>query len=102
GGVTQAVVIRLPRGRGIEGARFGIRANCICPGGMSTNFGLAEGEPAFRERSAEELEMLKALHPPGQPITAEDCAEAALYLASDLAANVTGVALPVDGGYLAR
>ena len=34
--------------------------------------------------------MVKALHPLGQPITAEDCAEAALYLASDLAANVTG------------
>jgi len=59
-------------------------------------------EQQRRERTAEELEMVKALHPLGQPITAEDCAEAALYLASELAANVTGVALPVDGGYLAR
>ena len=100
-GGTKALVIQLTRALAIEGAPFGIRANCICPGGMSTNFGLAEGEPAFRERTAEELEMVKALHPLGQPITAEDCAEAALYLASDLAANVTGVALPVDGGYLA-
>ena len=64
---------------------------------MSTNFGLADGEPAFRERTAEELEMVKALHPLGRPITVEDCAETALYLASDVAVNVTGVALPVDG-----
>ncbi|HUN35202.1 MAG TPA: SDR family oxidoreductase [Trebonia sp.] len=43
-----------------------------------------------------------ALHPLGRYITAEDCAEAALYLCSDLAKNVTGVLLPVDGGYVAR
>ncbi|MFD0850772.1 SDR family oxidoreductase, partial [Actinomadura adrarensis] len=41
-------------------------------------------------------------HPLGRPITAEDCAEAALYLASDRAANVTGVLLPLDGGYVAK
>jgi enoyl-[acyl-carrier-protein] reductase (NADH) len=37
-----------------------------------------------------------------RPITAEDCADAAVYLVSDRAANVTGVLLPVDGGYVAR
>jgi enoyl-[acyl-carrier-protein] reductase (NADH) len=41
-------------------------------------------------------------HPLGRPITAEDCAEAAVYLVSDRAANITGVLLPVDGGYVAR
>ncbi len=41
------------------------------------------------------------MHPLGRPITAEDCAEAAVYLVSDRAANVTGVLLPVDGGYVA-
>jgi NAD(P)-dependent dehydrogenase (short-subunit alcohol dehydrogenase family) len=100
-GGTKALVIQLTRALAIEGAPFGIRANCICPGGMSTNFGQPESE-AFRERSDEELEMVKTLHPLGKTITPQDCAEAALYLASDLAANVTGVALPVDGGYLAR
>ena len=43
-----------------------------------------------------------AMHPLGKPITAEDCAEAAVFLASDRAANITGVLLPVDGGYVAR
>jgi enoyl-[acyl-carrier-protein] reductase (NADH) len=38
----------------------------------------------------------------GRPITAEDCAEAALFLCSDLAKNITGVAVPIDGGYVAK
>ena len=100
-GGTKAMVIQLTRALAIEGAPFGIRANCICPGGMFTNFGVPESE-AFRARSDQELEMAKGLHPLGQPITPTDCAWAALYLASDMAANVTGAALPVDGGYLAR
>jgi NAD(P)-dependent dehydrogenase (short-subunit alcohol dehydrogenase family) len=101
-GGTKALVIQLTRALAIEGAPFGIRANCICPGGMLTNFGVGEGEAFFRERTDEEIEMARTLHPLGKPITPEDCAEAALFLASDLAANVTGIALPVDGGYLAR
>src|SRR5215217_6065732 len=96
-GGTKALVIQLTRALAIEGAPFGIRANCICPGGMFTNFAVGEGEAFFRERTTEELEMTKTMHPLGRPITPDDCAEAALYLASDLAANVTGVALPVDG-----
>jgi NAD(P)-dependent dehydrogenase (short-subunit alcohol dehydrogenase family) len=101
-GGTKALVIQLTRALAIEGAPFGIRANCICPGGMFTNFSVEEGEAFFRERTDEEVAMAKTLHPLGKPITPEDCAEAALFLASDLAANVTGIALPVDGGYLAR
>ena len=46
--------------------------------------------------------MARKMHPLGLPITPEDCAAAALYLASDQSANVTGVALPIDGGYVAR
>ena len=62
-GGTKAMVIQMTRALAIEGAPFGIRANCICPGGMFTNFGVAEGEAFFRERSPEELEMAKTLHP---------------------------------------
>jgi enoyl-[acyl-carrier-protein] reductase (NADH) len=42
------------------------------------------------------------MHPLGRPITAEDCAEAAVYLCSDASTNVTGVLFPIDGGYVAR
>ena len=47
-------------------------------------------------------EHVGSMHPLGRPITAEDCAEAAVYLVSDRARNITGVLLPVDGGYVAR
>ena len=100
-GATKAMIIQLTRALAIEGAADGIRVNCICPGGMCTNFGVPE-HMAFGERRPEDLEQAARMHPLGMPITPEDCAWAALYLASDLAANVTGVALPIDGGYVAR
>jgi enoyl-[acyl-carrier-protein] reductase (NADH) len=45
--------------------------------------------------------LVGKLHPLGRPIAPEDTANAALFLASDLACNITGVMLPVDGGYVA-
>lgn len=100
-GATKAAVIQMTRGLAIEAAPLGIRVNCFCPGAIDTNF-MVPPEAAFQPKPPELLEALGSYHPLGRPITAEDCANAALYLASDLSANVTGVALPVDGGYLAR
>jgi NAD(P)-dependent dehydrogenase (short-subunit alcohol dehydrogenase family) len=100
-GATKAAVIQLTRGLAIEAAPLGIRVNCICPGAIDTNFAVP-AEAAFQPKPPELLKILGSLHPLGRPIDAEDCAKAALYLASDLSSNVTGIALPVDGGYLAR
>jgi NAD(P)-dependent dehydrogenase (short-subunit alcohol dehydrogenase family) len=100
-GGTKAMVIQLTRALAIEAAPHGIRVNCICPSGMSTNFGRSENE-AFKLPPPEDIAQGKAMHPLGKSITPDDCASAALYLVSDLSANVTGVALPIDGGYIAR
>jgi len=100
-GATKAGVIQLTRGLAIEAAPFGIRVNCICPGAIDTNFAVPP-EAAFQPKPPQFLKILGDHHPLGRPIEAEDCANAALYLASDLSSNVTGIALPVDGGYLAR
>lgn len=57
------------------------------------------------ESLTEDTEMnaeLVALHPWGALGEAKDVAKAAVFLASDDAAYMTGVLLPVDGGYLAR
>jgi NAD(P)-dependent dehydrogenase (short-subunit alcohol dehydrogenase family) len=98
-GGTKGGVHQLTRAVAIEGAPFGIRANAICPAGMPlTNFMAAGGLAANEEA----VKQVGANHPLGRPITAEDCAEAAVYLVSDHAANITGVLLPVDGGYVAR
>jgi NAD(P)-dependent dehydrogenase (short-subunit alcohol dehydrogenase family) len=100
-GATKAAVIQLTRGLAIEAAPLGIRVNCFCPGAIDTNF-MVPPEAAFQPKPPELLKALGSQHPLGRPIEAEDCAKAALYLASDLSSNVTGIALPVDGGYLAR
>jgi len=100
-GVSKAGVIQMTRGLAIELAPLGVRVNCFCPGAIDTNFAMPE-EAAFQPKPPAIRELLGSHHPLGRPIEAEDCANAALYLASDLSSNVTGVALPVDGGYLAR
>jgi NAD(P)-dependent dehydrogenase (short-subunit alcohol dehydrogenase family) len=100
-GATKGGVNQITRGVAVECAPFGIRCNAICPAGMPyTNFMAAGGMPG--EVSDEIAQQVGSTHPLGRPITAEDCAEAAVYLVSDRAANVTGVLLPVDGGYVAK
>ncbi|MBM3671353.1 MAG: SDR family oxidoreductase [Actinobacteria bacterium] len=102
-GATKGGVHQITRGIAIECAPFGIRANAICPAAMPfTNFMAAGGLEVDDDALKGIAEHVGSGHPLGQPITAEDCAEAAVYLVSDRAANVTGVLLPVDGGYVAR
>ncbi|MEU1981719.1 SDR family NAD(P)-dependent oxidoreductase [Nocardia sp. NPDC019395] len=102
-GATKGGVHQLTRAVAIEGAPFGIRANALCPAGMPyTGFFAAGGLGDGAGPSEEMVRQTGAQHPLGNPITAEDCAAAAVYLVSDSAANVTGVLLPVDGGYVAR
>jgi meso-butanediol dehydrogenase/(S,S)-butanediol dehydrogenase/diacetyl reductase len=68
-----------------------IRVNCICPGPTDT--------PLIRaSRSLEDLQAFVEAQPIGRLGLPEEIAAAALFLASDAASFVTGVALPVDGG----
>jgi NAD(P)-dependent dehydrogenase (short-subunit alcohol dehydrogenase family) len=102
-GATKGAVHQLTRAVAIEGAPHGIRANAICPAGMPyTGFMAAGGMSLTGEALEEAAAQVGSSHPLGRPITAEDCAEAAIFLASDRAANITGTLLPVDGGYVAR
>jgi NAD(P)-dependent dehydrogenase (short-subunit alcohol dehydrogenase family) len=102
-GATKGAVHQLTRAIAIEGAPHGIRANAICPAGMPyTGFMAAGGMSLTGEALEAAAASVGSSHPLGRPITAEDCAEAAIFLASDRAANITGTLLPVDGGYVAR
>ena len=80
-GATKGAVHQLTRAVAVEGAPFGIRANAICPAGMPYTSFMAAGGMA---RLGCDLEAVAAhtgsMHPLGRPITAEDCAEAAVYL----------------------
>jgi NAD(P)-dependent dehydrogenase (short-subunit alcohol dehydrogenase family) len=102
-GATKGGVLQLTRAVAIEGAPFGIRCNAICPAAMPlTGFMAAGGLDVDEAQQAAIAETVGGQHPLGRAITAEDCAEAAVYLVSDAANNITGVALPIDGGFVAR
>jgi NAD(P)-dependent dehydrogenase (short-subunit alcohol dehydrogenase family) len=84
-------------------AKDGIRVNVVCPGltdtPMMPGFVGRSGDPAEREANEKKLLASVPLGRLGRP---EEMALAALWLASDESAFVTGVALPVDGGYTCR
>jgi NAD(P)-dependent dehydrogenase (short-subunit alcohol dehydrogenase family) len=87
----------------IGNAKYGIRANVIMPGLMNTPMAI-EGIASARGIPREELIRQRDAQVPllGRMGTAWDVAHAALFLASDEARFITGVALPVDGGQSAR
>jgi len=96
---TKAGVVMLTKTIALDGAPHGVRANCVCPGFTQTpmlDAFLAEQEDPDAVRAYAE-----GLHPVGRLGTPDDIANAFVYLGSDEAAWVTGVALPVDGGLLA-
>ncbi|KAF2684166.1 short-chain dehydrogenase/reductase-like protein [Lentithecium fluviatile CBS 122367] len=70
-----------------------IHVNTLCPGYTATSM----TSPLFSD--PKQKEKLEAMHPFRGLGTPEDLARAAVFLASEDAAWITGVALPVDGGY---
>jgi NAD(P)-dependent dehydrogenase (short-subunit alcohol dehydrogenase family) len=78
-------------------AKAGLRANAIAPGVIDTPLtrGYAGGMEGGEEAG---MKVLAGLHPLGRYARPDEVAGAALYLASDKAAFITGVILPVDGG----
>ena len=97
--VTKFAVVGLTKALALDHSATGVRFNCICPGRVETPFvkrRLAESpdpEQAYRDMSSTQLT--------GRMARPDEIAAAALYLAGDEAAMVTGSSLLVDGGWSA-
>jgi NAD(P)-dependent dehydrogenase (short-subunit alcohol dehydrogenase family) len=98
---TKAGMIAFTQQVAIQNAEFGIRANVILPGLMDTPMAVDTRARVSGKDRAEVAAARDARVPLRRKMgTAWDVANAALFLASDEANFITGVALPVDGGAL--
>jgi len=96
---TKFAVVGLTKSMALDHARDGIRVNCICPGRVETPFVSARlKEYPDPKKAYDEMAATQALGRMGKP---EEIAAAALYLASDEAAFITGTAFLIDGGWSA-
>jgi len=96
-GAAKAGVISLMKSVAVEYGPQGIRANTISPGPMDTP-GLRAWLDTFEDGPARYAAQI----PSGRLGTAEDIAQAAVFLAGDAAEFINGVVLPVDGAIYAR
>lgn len=96
---TKFAVVGLTKALALDHSHTGVRFNCICPGRVETPFvaarlrEYADPQAALRELSSTQLN--------GRMIRPEEVAGAALYLAADESAMVTGSAFMIDGGWSA-
>ncbi|SLN27028.1 SDR family NAD(P)-dependent oxidoreductase [Oceanibacterium hippocampi] len=95
---TKGAISSLTRAAAIGLMEHGIRVNAICPGTIDTP-GLRRGVATTADDPAEALDRYLALQPMKRFGTAEEIAQAALFLASPEASFVTGENLVADGGY---
>jgi NAD(P)-dependent dehydrogenase (short-subunit alcohol dehydrogenase family) len=100
---TKAAMIAFTQQIAIQNAEYGIRANVILPGLMNTPMAVDTrarhaGKPRAEIAAARDAKVPLR----GKMGTPWDVANAALFLASDEANFITGVALPVDGGSLVK
>ncbi|EEF62785.1 SDR family NAD(P)-dependent oxidoreductase [Pedosphaera parvula] len=96
---TKFAVVGMTKSMAMDHSHQGIRINCICPGRVETPFVKARiaeypnPEKAYQEMSSTQLT--------GKMLRPDEVASAAVYLASDSAASVTGTAFIIDGGWSA-
>jgi meso-butanediol dehydrogenase / (S,S)-butanediol dehydrogenase / diacetyl reductase len=94
---SKAALIQFTACAAMEGARKGIRVNAVVPGQVNTaaTLDFATKAPEMAAKAADAIPM-------GRGGTPEELAEAIVFLLSDAASFITGVALPVDGGKAAQ
>ena len=99
---TKAAVIHLTKCMAIDLAQHGIRVNCLVPGHIRTPIAQFTKSPLESDTARRLDEALKPIWDVNKPLkrqgVPEDAANAAVFLASDRAAQITGAILTIDGG----
>jgi len=99
-------ILGLTKTIALEGAEFGITCNAICPGYVLTPLVEKQIPETAKARGITEEEVVRdvllAAQPTRQFVTVEQVGALANFLASDMAAQITGAALPIDGGWTAH
>jgi NAD(P)-dependent dehydrogenase (short-subunit alcohol dehydrogenase family) len=104
--MTMGGVAMLAKALGVHVAKDGVRVNALCVGVVAgprllSYFG-RPGTPGESDPEAELARFLEATVPMGRGGTTEEVARTALFLASDDSGFITGLALPIDGGFTAK
>jgi NAD(P)-dependent dehydrogenase (short-subunit alcohol dehydrogenase family) len=97
-------LVMLTKKLAVDLAKDNIRVNCICPGRVQTETRVAIAGQKAQAMGISREEWVKGDRqriPLGRYVTEEEVVDVALFLASDRASSITGVALPIDGGFLA-
>jgi len=97
-------LVGLTKTLALEVAKSGITVNAVCPGYVDTDI-ISSAVRRISEKTqrapAEALATFTAVNPQGRLVRPEEVAGAVVWLASDEAAAVNGIALPIDGGEVA-
>ncbi|MEI9425958.1 SDR family oxidoreductase, partial [Mesorhizobium sp. Cs1299R1N1] len=96
---SKGAVVLLTQAMALDHAREQININAVCPGAVDTPMLVsAHTQPVTAE---EVLQRNRDASPQGRVATPKEVASLAFYLASDKARHITGVAIPIDGGFTA-
>ena len=99
-------VVGLTKVTALEGAEFNVTANAICPGYVWTPLVEKQIDDQAKAHNISRDQVIRDVLLVNQPnkkfATVEEMGALAVFLSSDMAASITGTALPVDGGWTAH
>jgi 3-hydroxybutyrate dehydrogenase len=104
--MSKHAVLGLTKTLALEGAEFGITANAICPGYVMTPLVEKQIPETAKARGITEAQVVRdvllAAQPTRQFVEVGQIGALAAFLCSDAAAQITGTAIPIDGGWTAH